>query len=61
MHAMWSGNFQVVSPGPVKAYVARKAPQFIGWQQQDSQEFMSFLLDGLLEDTVSYGLVNCVQ
>lgn len=51
MHAMWSGDFQIVSPGPVKAYVARKAPQFIGYQQHDSQEFMSFLMDGLLEDT----------
>jgi len=26
------------------------APQFAGYQQQDSQEFMSFLLDGLHED-----------
>lgn len=52
MKAMWgTGHGGAVAPSPVKELVARKAPQFIGWQQHDSQEFMSFLLDGLLEDT----------
>lgn len=50
VHAMWSGEFSKVSPGPVKQHVAKKAPAFMGFGQQDSQEFMNFLLDGLLED-----------
>ena len=30
--------------------VGRFAPQFSGYQQQDSQEVMAFVLDGLHED-----------
>lgn len=30
--------------------VGRFAPQFSGYQQQDCQELMAFLLDGLHED-----------
>ena len=30
--------------------VGRFAPQFSGYQQQDSQELLTFLLDGLHED-----------
>lgn len=30
--------------------VGRFAPQFSGFQQQDSQELLAFLLDGLHED-----------
>ena len=30
--------------------IGRYAPSFSGWQQQDSQEFLLFLLDGLQED-----------
>ena len=30
--------------------VGRFQPQFSGYQQQDSQELMAFLLDGLHED-----------
>ena len=30
--------------------IGRHAPQFSGYQQQDSQELVAFLLDGLHED-----------
>lgn len=50
MHAMWSGQCGRVAPQRVKNIVAKKAPQFMGWGQHDSQEFASFLLDLLLED-----------
>lgn len=30
--------------------MGRFAPQFSGYQQQDSQELLAFLLDGLHED-----------
>lgn len=39
-----------VSPRSFKDTVGRYAPQFAGWAQQDSQEFLGFLLDGLQED-----------
>jgi ubiquitin C-terminal hydrolase len=39
-----------VAPSTLKAVVARAAPQFAGYGQQDSQEFLSFLLDGIHED-----------
>ena len=35
---------------PFQIAVGRFAPQFSGYQQQDSQELMAFLLDGLHED-----------
>ncbi|XP_070394715.1 ubiquitin carboxyl-terminal hydrolase 15-like isoform X7 [Dermacentor albipictus] len=47
---MWSGNCSSVIPRPFKMAVGRFAPQFSGFQQQDCQELMAFLLDGLHED-----------
>jgi len=47
---MWSGKISYYAPKNLKQNVARYAPQFSGYSQQDSQEFMSFLLDGLHED-----------
>ncbi|DAZ94965.1 TPA: hypothetical protein N0F65_000060, partial [Lagenidium giganteum] len=47
---VWSGKYTVVSPVGLKAVIGDYAPQFAGYQQQDSQELMSFLLDGLHED-----------
>jgi ubiquitin carboxyl-terminal hydrolase 4/11/15 len=35
---------------PFQISVGRFAPQFSGYQQQDAQELMAFLLDGLHED-----------
>lgn len=34
----------------VKKVIGNFAPQFSGYSQQDSQEFLSYLLDGLHED-----------
>lgn len=47
---MWSGNNTSFLPREFKCAVSRFAPQFIGFSQQDSQELMAFLLDGLHED-----------
>jgi len=47
---MWSGKFSYVVPRAFKMAVGRFAPQFSGYQQQDSQELLTFLLDGLHED-----------
>ena len=48
--AMWSGNHPCLAPRDFKSAVGRFAPQFSGFQQQDCQELMAFLLDGLHED-----------
>uniref|UniRef100_A0A8C7RXE5 Ubiquitin carboxyl-terminal hydrolase n=1 Tax=Oncorhynchus mykiss TaxID=8022 RepID=A0A8C7RXE5_ONCMY len=46
----WSGKYSYVTPRPFKTQVGRFAPQFSGYQQQDSHELLAFLLDGLHED-----------
>nr|XP_032810117.1 ubiquitin carboxyl-terminal hydrolase 15-like isoform X1 [Petromyzon marinus] len=47
---MWSGSYSSTVPRSFKTQVGRFAPQFSGYQQQDSQELLAFLLDGLHED-----------
>lgn len=48
--SMWSGKYSFVMPRNFKMAVGTFAPQFSGYQQQDSQELLTFLLDGLHED-----------
>ena len=53
MKDMWGAGEEAYTsacPTEVKAQIGAKAPQFQGFQQQDSQELMSFLMDGLHED-----------
>uniref|UniRef100_A0A8C4S8Z7 ubiquitinyl hydrolase 1 n=1 Tax=Erpetoichthys calabaricus TaxID=27687 RepID=A0A8C4S8Z7_ERPCA len=47
---MWSGRHYAVVPHFFKTKVGHFASQFLGYQQHDSQELLSFLLDGLHED-----------
>ncbi|GAA6017044.1 hypothetical protein JCM11491_006140 [Sporobolomyces phaffii] len=47
---MWHGSGSSVAPREFKQAVARFAPQFSGYGQQDSQELLAFLLDGTHED-----------
>lgn len=47
---MWSGNHTSFLPREFRCAVSRFAPQFNGFAQQDCQELMAFLLDGLHED-----------
>lgn len=42
--------FFFFSPPIIQTQVGRFAPQFSGYQQQDSHELLAFLLDGLHED-----------
>ena len=44
------GETASVSPSNFKYKLGRFAPQFQGYGQQDSQELLAFLLDGLHED-----------
>lgn len=47
---LWSGSTGSVAPREFKQVLSRFAPQFSGYMQQDSQELLAFLLDGLHED-----------
>ena len=44
------GQFKCVSPGDFKRTVGKFKSQFSGYDQQDSQELLAFLMDGLQED-----------
>lgn len=50
MHNLWKGGASHVAPRGFKSKIGKFAPQFSGYQQHDSQEFLAFLLDGLHED-----------
>ena len=47
---LWAGNVASVAPRHFKAKLGQFAQQFTGYRQQDSQELLAFLLDGLHED-----------
>ena len=53
-----SGNYRHVSPVDFKRTIGRFASHFGGQQQQDSQEFLLFLLDQFHEDTNRVSLVK---
>ncbi|XP_071960170.1 ubiquitin carboxyl-terminal hydrolase 19-like [Antedon mediterranea] len=50
MKSLWGGTHRSIAPKKLKALVAAKASQFMGYAQHDAQEFMAFLLDILHED-----------
>ncbi|GAB2285625.1 hypothetical protein Dimus_020067 [Dionaea muscipula] len=50
MRKLWTPGATTVAPRTFKTTLAHFAPQFSGVNQHDSQEFLSFLLDGLHED-----------
>ncbi|KAG1177011.1 hypothetical protein G6F70_002120 [Rhizopus microsporus] len=50
LRAMWSENYNFVSPMTFREAVIKFAPRFGGNDQHDSQEFLTVLLDGLHED-----------
>uniref|UniRef100_A0A8D8Y4L7 ubiquitinyl hydrolase 1 n=1 Tax=Cacopsylla melanoneura TaxID=428564 RepID=A0A8D8Y4L7_9HEMI len=47
---IWSGTAKTIAPLKLRLTIGKYAPRFNGFQQHDSQEFLSFLLDGLHED-----------
>ncbi|KAI5098892.1 ubiquitin carboxyl-terminal hydrolase 32 isoform X2 [Silurus meridionalis] len=47
---LWSGTQKNVAPLKLRWTIAKYTPRFNGFQQQDSQELLAFLLDGLHED-----------
>ncbi|XP_022070818.1 ubiquitin carboxyl-terminal hydrolase 2a isoform X2 [Acanthochromis polyacanthus] len=48
IQTVWtSSSSEAVSPSEFKTQIQRYAPRFVGYNQQDAQEFLRFLLDGL--------------
>ena len=47
---LYEGDVSSFSPSHFKNVVGRYGPNFAGYGQQDSQEFLLFLIDGLQED-----------
>lgn len=50
LRVMWSQQYASLSPNSFRSQIAKFAPAFGSNEQQDSQEFLTFLLDGLHED-----------
>ncbi|KAI9702430.1 MAG: CSN-associated deubiquitinating enzyme Ubp12 [Candelina mexicana] len=51
LHSMYDdGGLATFAPRQFKNTIGKFATSFTGWAQQDSQEFLGFLLDGLQED-----------
>lgn len=50
LEELWVENNRYTAPSEFKQTIARIAPQFTGFGQQDSHELLTFLLDGLHED-----------
>ncbi|XP_075388447.1 ubiquitin carboxyl-terminal hydrolase 8 [Tenrec ecaudatus] len=50
MKALWTGQYRYVSPKDFKITIGKINDQFAGFSQQDSQELLLFLMDGLHED-----------
>ncbi|XP_062167750.1 ubiquitin carboxyl-terminal hydrolase 8-like [Alnus glutinosa] len=50
LRKLWVPGARPVAPRIFKSKLANFAPQFSGYNQHDSQEFLAFLLDGLHED-----------
>ncbi|XP_066270797.1 ubiquitin carboxyl-terminal hydrolase 8-like isoform X2 [Branchiostoma lanceolatum] len=48
--ALWSGQYRSIAPRDFKCSVGKYNSQFANFNQQDSQEFLLFLMDGLHED-----------
>jgi ubiquitin carboxyl-terminal hydrolase 4/11/15 len=47
---IWIGDNEAVAPWKFKKVISKFATQFSGYQQQDSQELLAYLIDGLHED-----------
>ncbi|XP_054858387.1 ubiquitin carboxyl-terminal hydrolase 8 isoform X2 [Eublepharis macularius] len=50
MKALWTGQYRYISPKDFKVTIGKINDQFAGYSQQDSQELLLFLMDGLHED-----------
>ena len=56
MKALWSGLYKIISARDFKITIGKINDQFSGCEQQDSQELLLFLMDGLHEDLNKVGV-----
>ncbi|XP_075219029.1 ubiquitin carboxyl-terminal hydrolase 2-like isoform X2 [Lycorma delicatula] len=47
---LWQGENKIINTTSFKSQIQRFAPRFMGYSQQDAQEFLRYLLEGLHED-----------
>ena len=47
---LWSGEYDYFAPKKLRSVISSRSSHFGDYQQHDSHEFMSYLLDGLHED-----------
>ncbi|XP_051162590.1 ubiquitin carboxyl-terminal hydrolase 2-like isoform X3 [Leptopilina boulardi] len=50
IHELWEVGGDVVNTTAFKSQIQKFAPRFMGYSQQDAQEFLRYLLEGLHED-----------
>lgn len=50
IQSLWAGQYKYISPRDFKNTIGKINEQFSGYDQQDSQELLLFLMDGLHED-----------
>jgi ubiquitin C len=50
LQSMWANSHTVLPPSELKSLIAKRRPEFAGYQQHDAQEVLTFLLDGLHEE-----------
>lgn len=50
LQLMWKNTANAVNPHSFKTQVQRFAPRFMGYSQQDAQEFLRYILQGLHDD-----------
>mmetsp|Transcript_474 Transcript_474/g.1052 ORF Transcript_474/g.1052 Transcript_474/m.1052 type:complete len:532 (-) Transcript_474:8-1603(-) len=58
---LWLGSDLSYQPKGFKSNLARFAPQFEGYEQQDAQELLAFLLDGIHEDLNRVRKRACIE
>uniref|UniRef100_UPI00398EB05F ubiquitin carboxyl-terminal hydrolase 2-like isoform X3 n=1 Tax=Pristiophorus japonicus TaxID=55135 RepID=UPI00398EB05F len=61
LQALWtSSSNDPISPSEFKTQIQKYAPRFVGYNQQDAQEFLRFLLDGLHNEVNRVSIRNKV-
>lgn len=55
LREMWRTRDDTIAPRELFNQISKKWSQFRGWRQQDSQELMRFLFDGIKSEEIEVG------
>ncbi|XP_023243945.1 ubiquitin carboxyl-terminal hydrolase 2-like [Centruroides sculpturatus] len=58
LQMMWKNTTNAVNPHSFKTQIQRFAPRFTGYSQQDAQEFLRYILQGLHDDVNRISVMN---